>query len=249
MTPQLKLPVAVEACLFDLDGVLTRTAELHAAAWKQMFDAFLVARAAGSAGSTAPFDVRADYERYVDGRPRIDGVRAFLRSRGIELPEGAPSDSATDDTVHGLGRRKNDLVHQLMREKGVAAYPGSVRFMAAVRAARLRRALVTSSENADAVLKAAGFHGEFEAVVDGRVAYELGLNGKPAPDAFLEAARRLDVEPVRCAVFEDALAGVAAGRAGRFGLVVGVNRAGHAYALRDAGADVVVRDLDDLLVL
>lgn len=238
----LRLPRTITACLFDLDGVLTRTAELHAEAWKQAFDPFLRSR-----GDVSPFDARADYDAYVDGKPRLDGVRSFLASRGIELPEGSPDDAPAAETVHGLGTRKNELVHALMAERGVAAYAGSLRFLAATRAAGLRRAVVTSSENADAVLQAAGLGGEFDVRVDGAVARELGLAGKPAPDVFLEGARRLGVEPAQAAVFEDAVAGVAAGHAGGFGLVVGVDRGGEAVELRAAGADVVVADLDELL--
>ena len=245
MTRRLRLPEAIAACLFDLDGVLTRTAELHAAAWKQTFDAFLQTRAAG--GSAVPFDSVADYDAYVDGKPRADGVRSFLASRGIELPEGSPADPSSAETVHGLGRRKKELVHELMAQHGVAAYEGSVRFLEAVQEAELGRALVTSSEDADAVLRAAGLEGAFDVQVDGVVAHELGLAGKPAPDVFLEAARRLGVAPEQAAVFEDALAGVAAGRAGGFGLVVGIDRAGQTAELRSRGADVVVGDLAELI--
>lgn len=247
MKGRLRLPETIAACLFDLDGVLTRTAELHAAAWKRTFDAFLRQRATAGGGSPLPFDAGADYDAYVDGKPRADGVRSFLASRGIELPEGSPDDPPSAATVYGLGRRKNELVHELMAQRGVAAYEGSLRFVAAVREAGLGRAVVTSSENADAVLRAAGLGGVFDVEVDGVVARELGLAGKPAPDVFLEAARRLRVEPRRAAVFEDALAGVAAGRAGGFGLVVGVDRVGQAAELRDRGADVVVADLADLI--
>lgn len=247
MKGRLRLPETIAACLFDLDGVLTRTAELHAAAWKRTFDAFLRQRATAGGGSPLPFDAGADYDAYVDGKPRADGVRSFLASRGIELPEGSQDDPPSAATVHGLGRRKNELVRALMAKRGVAAYEGSLRFVAAVREAGLGRAVVTSSENADAVLRAAGLGGVFDVEVDGVLARELGLAGKPAPDVFLEAARRLRVEPRRAAVFEDALAGVAAGRAGGFGLVVGVDRVGQAAELRDRGADVVVADLADLI--
>ena len=248
MSEVLRLPDAIAACLFDLDGVLTRTAELHAEAWKRTFDAFLSDWAgSGRAGSRAPFDVAADYPAYVDGRPREDGVRAFLASRGVELREGSPADAPSAATVHGLAARKNRLVNELMAERGVTAYPGSVRFLAAVRGAGLARALVTSSENAQAVLHAAGLEREFDVAVDGTVARELQLAGKPAPDFFLEAARRLSVEANRAAVFEDATAGVAAGRAGGFGLVVGIDRGGRAPELRAAGADVVVGDLAELI--
>jgi len=244
----LLLPARIAACLFDLDGVVTRTAKLHAAAWKQTFDAFLRERAARGGGSFVAFDAAADYDSYVDGRPRADGVRAFLASRELELPAGGPSDPPSADTVYGLGARKNLLVRELMAQRGVAAYEGSLRFLEAAGEAGLALALVTSSENADAVLRAAGLAGRFEVLVDGSLARELGLAGKPSPDVFVEAARRLGVAPARAAVFEDALAGVAAARAGGFGLVVGVDRAGQAAALREAGADVVVSDLAELIV-
>ena len=240
------LPDGIAACLFDLDGVVTRTAEIHAAAWKQAFDAFL--RDHGAVGTAeTPFDADRDYAAYVDGKPRADGVRSFLASRGIHLPEGSADDQASAETVHGLARRKNELVHALIARDGVAAYAGSVQFLDAVRDAGLACALVTSSENATAVLRAAGLQHAFMVTVDGALARELGLKGKPAPDFFLEAALRLHVAPAHAAVFEDALAGVAAGHAGRFGLVVGVDRIGHGGELRAAGADVVVKDLAELV--
>ena len=247
MNAPLRLPVAILACLFDLDGVLTRTAELHAAAWKETFDAFLRKRALTESGALEPFDAVSDYGAYVDGKPRAEGVRSFLASRGIQIPEGSASDPCHAPTVHGIGRRKNDLVHALMARRGVAAYEGSVRFLAAMHDAGLRSAVVTSSENAGPVLLAAGLGDAFDVQVDGTVAHELGLAGKPAPDVFLEAARRLDVTPARAAVFEDAIAGVTAGRAGGFGLVVGVDRARHARELRANGADLVVSDLGELI--
>lgn len=248
MTRRLRLPDTIAACLFDLDGVLTRTAELHAAAWKETFDAFLRDRANLLGGAVVPFDAGADYETYVDGKPRAEGVRSFLASRGIELPEGTRADPPSAQTVQGLGRRKDELVHELMAKRGVAAYEGSVRFLAAVQEAGLGRAVVTSSENATAVLHAAALDSAFDVQVDGVVAHELGLAGKPAPDVFLEAARRVGVAPERAAVFEDALAGVAAGHAGGFGLVVGVDRTGEAAELRAHGADIVVADLAELIV-
>ena len=241
------LPDHIAACLFDLDGVLTRTAELHAAAWKQTFDEFLRKRAKDRDEAFVPFDLRADYDAHVDGKPRFDGVRAFLDSRGIELAEGSPSDPPDAGTVHALGERKNRIVRELMESRGVAAYEGSLRFLAAVRGVGLACAVVTSSENADAVLRAAGLEGKFELQVDGADAHRLGLAGKPAPDTFRKAARLLGVSPSQAAVFEDALAGVTAGRAGGFGLVVGVDRAGQADALRASGADVVVADLAELV--
>ena len=241
------LPAGIDACLLDLDGVLTRTAELHAEAWKQTFDDFLHSRVTADGAGARPFDPVADYARYVDGKPRAEGVRSFLASRGIELPEGSPPDPPSAKTVHGLGTRKNQLVLALMAQRGVSAYPGSARFVAVAQEAGLALAVVTSSENAQAVLQAAGLEHAFDARVDGTTAQALGLAGKPAPDVYLEAARRLDVQPARAAVFEDALAGVAAGRAGHFGLVVGVDRSGQAQALRASGADIVVGDLAELI--
>ena len=239
-------PTGVTACLFDLDGVLTQTAKVHAAAWKQMFDDYLRQRADGPT-KFVPFDPVRDYDEYVDGKPRYDGVRSFLASRGIELPEGDPSDPPAAETIHGLGNRKNEIVLRLIREHGVQPYEGSVRYVKAVRAAGLRRAVVSSSTNCRDVLAAAGIEDLFEEIVDGVVAEREQLKGKPAPDTFLAGARALGVEPAEAAVFEDALAGVEAGRAGRFGFVVGVDRVGQADALRAHGADVVVDDLAELL--
>jgi beta-phosphoglucomutase family hydrolase len=244
---RLGLPAGIRACLFDLDGVLTQTARVHAAAWKQMFDEFLRERSKRTREPFVPFDPARDYDEYVDGKPRYDGVRSFLASRGIELPEGDPSDAPTAETVHGLGNRKNELVLALIERDGVQAYDGSVRYVQAVRDAGLRRAVVSSSANTRQVLVAADIADLFEEVVDGIVAEREHLKGKPAPDTFLAAARALDVAAANAAVFEDALAGVAAGRAGRFGFVVGVDRAGQADALREHGADVVVSDLAELL--
>ncbi|MGW3571604.1 HAD family hydrolase [Streptomyces sp. NPDC000941] len=241
---KLRLPESVRACLFDLDGVLTRTAVIHAAAWKEMFDDFLRRR---EGPGFRPFDKVDDYDEYVDGRPRADGVRTFLASRGIELPEGTDQDPPDADTVHGLGTRKNALVLEKIREEGVEAYPGSVRFVEAVRAAGLRTAVVSSSANCRDVLISAKIEHLFEVRIDGVVAAERGLAGKPRPDTFLEAARDLGVAPVAGAVFEDALAGMEAGRGGRFGCVVGVDRVGQGEALRAHGADIVVLDLAELL--
>jgi beta-phosphoglucomutase family hydrolase len=244
------LPRTIRACLFDLDGVLTRTARVHATAWKEMFDAFLRDRAAqtGDGGEPfAPFDPVADYSEYIDGKLRYDGVRSFLTSRGIELAEGAATDSPDSNTVHGLGNRKNELVLSLIRAKGVDAYDGSVRYVRAAGDAGFRRAVVSASANTRDVLDAAGIADLFEVRVDGIVAAEQRLRGKPAPDTFLAAAKALGVDASEAAVFEDALAGVAAGRAGGFGFVVGVDRVGQAEALREHGADVVVHDLAELL--
>ena len=238
----LGLPDTIRACLFDLDGVLTQTAKVHDAAWKAMFDAYLASREE----PFRPFDEVRDYDEYVDGRPRYDGVRAFLQSRGIDLPEGRPDDPPAAETVHGLGNRKNEIVLKMIREHGVQPYEGSVRYVRAARDAGLRRAVVSSSANARDVLEAAGIADLFDTVVDGAVAERERLEGKPAPDTFLAGARALDVEPADAAVFEDALAGVQAGRAGGFGFVVGVDRAGQADALREHGADIVVDDLAEL---
>ena len=242
----LGLPPEVRGLLFDLDGVLTRTATLHAAAWKQMFDDFLAGLDDGPDGPQPPFSDR-DYDRYVDGRPRLDGTRAFLASRGITLPEGSPGDPPGTATVQGLSNRKNDLVLAMMASQGVDVYPGSVRYVDAAREAGLGCAVVSSSANARDVLQSAGLADRFDAVVDGRVAGEQGLAGKPAPDTFLAGARALGVGPAQAAVFEDAIAGVEAGRAGNFALVVGVDRVGQADELARHGADVVVTDLAELL--
>ena len=243
----LGLPAGVRALLFDLDGVLTETATVHAAAWKRMFDEYLRARAEREGGELVPFDSDRDYGEYVDGKPRADGVRSFLASRGIELAEGADDDPPAAETVHGLGNRKNELVLRLIDEQGVDAYPGSVRYLEAARDAGVPGCVVSSSANARAVLAAAGIDGFFADVVDGVVAERDGLRGKPAPDTFLAGARALGVEAGEAVVFEDALPGVEAGRAGAFGCVVGVDRVGHADALREHGATLVVRDLAELL--
>jgi beta-phosphoglucomutase family hydrolase len=237
----LGLPDGIAACLFDLDGVLTKTAEVHARAWKQTFDAFLEDRGG------EPFDLVHDYDEYVDGKPRLDGVRDFLASRDIELPEGSPDDPPGAPTIQGLANAKNELVLGMIREDGVEAYEGSVRYLHAARDAGLRRAVVSSSHNCKDVLVAAGIEDLLEVRVDGVVAEARGLKGKPAPDTFLDAARELGVEPGRAAVFEDALAGVQSGHDGGFGCVVGVDRAGQREALLAHGATVVVDDLAELL--
>jgi beta-phosphoglucomutase family hydrolase len=242
-----RLPDGIVACLFDLDGVLTQTAKVHAAAWKQMFDAYLAAHARRAGEPFRPFELPGDYVRYVDGKLRADGVRSFLASRAIVVPEGSPDDPPSADTVHGLGTRKNDLVLQLIRTQGVDVYPGSVRFVEVVRAAGLRTAVVSASKNCREVLVSAGLAHLFEVRVDGIVAERDHLAGKPAPDMFFAAARTLGVTAGASAVFEDAVAGVEAGRAGSFGWVVGVDRVSNAASLSAAGADVVVGDLGELL--
>jgi beta-phosphoglucomutase family hydrolase len=237
----------VKAVLFDLDGVLTDTASLHKAAWKQMFDEFLFVRAERSGGQFSPFDARTDYEVHVDGKPRSDGVRDFLASRDIELPEGEPGDPPGADTVNGLGNRKNAALTERIRTDGVRVFEGSRRYLEAARDAGLRRAVVSSSANTADVLEVTGLASLVEVQVDGNTIREEGLRGKPAPDTFLRAAARLGVRPDQAAVFEDALAGVRAGRAGNFRQVVGVNRGNHRDALRAQGADIVVDDLGELL--
>ncbi|MEA2394952.1 MAG: hypothetical protein QOJ82_2843 [Solirubrobacteraceae bacterium] len=243
----LGLPDGITACLFDLDGVLTRTAEVHARAWKQVFDEFLQRRAQRHGTRYVPFDLHDDYDAYVDGKPRLDGVRDFLASRGVELPEGGPDDPPDAETVNGLAQAKNDLVLRLIREQGVEAYEGSVRYLHAARDAGLRRAVVSSSHNCHDVLVAAGIEDLLEARVDGVTAEEQHLRGKPAPDMFLAGARALGVAPAQAAVFEDALVGVQAGHDGGFGFVVGVDRAGQRGALLAHGASIVVEDLAELL--
>lgn len=238
------LAPGVRGCLFDLDGVLTQTATVHAKAWKEMFDAFLLERSTATGVPFVPFDTAADYDQYVDGKPRADGVRSFLASRGITLPEGrVPGVS----TVAVLGDRKNGIFRQLLRRDGVQAYPGSLRYLRAVRRLGIRCAVVSSSVNCRDVLVAAGIEDLFDSRVDGVVAQRRNLAGKPAPDTYLYAALCLALDPSECAVFEDALAGVEAGRAGGFGQVVGIDRVGQAQALRDQGATVVVGDLSELL--
>ena len=241
------LPPRVSACLFDLDGVLTDTASVHAAAWKEMFDGFLRARAETLGEPFVPFDIATDYPAYVDGKRRQDGTRSFLASRNIELPEGAPDDPPEADTISGLGTRKNNLVHEKIARDGVTVYPGSVRYLEAAKAAGLRIAVVSSSANTEEVLRVTGLDRFVEARIDAQVAISRDLKGKPAPDTFLAGAAALGVGPDQAVVFEDAIVGVEAGRAGSFALVVGVDRVGHAQALRDHGADIVVTDLAELI--
>jgi beta-phosphoglucomutase family hydrolase len=243
----LGLPDGIKACLFDLDGVLTQTAKVHDAAWKQTFDELLRKRADESGEKFVEFDPEHDYDEYVDGKPRYDGVRSFLESRGISLPEGSPDDPPSANTICAIGNRKNNLVLKLIEDQGVEAYEGSVAYVRAVRDAGLRRAVVSSSANTKAVLAGAGIEDLFEARIDGLVADQQHLKGKPAPDTFLAGAAALGVDAAQAVVFEDALAGVQAGRDGQFGYVVGVDRVGQAEALREHGASVVVKDLSELL--
>ena len=243
----LGLPDTVQACLFDLDGVLTDTARVHTRAWKAVFDAFLTARAERTGEPFVPFDPRADYSRFVDGRKRDDGVRAFLASRSITLPEGTDDDPPEAQTVHGLGTRKNEAFRQTLLADGVEVFEGSRRYLAAVTAAGLATAVVSASANAAEILALTGLETFIGERVDGVTLRTEHLAGKPAPDSFLRAAELLGVEPAAAAVFEDALSGVAAGRAGGFGFVVGVDRVGHREELLGNGADVVVTDLEQLL--
>ncbi len=235
------LPEAVTACLFDLDGVLTSTAVVHRRAWKRTFDEFLRRRDPNA----APF-TEQDYATYVDGRPRLDGTRGFLESRGIHLPEGEPADPPDAETVCGLGNRKNDAFNAVLARDGVAPFPGSVALLDVLRGLGMPLAVVSSSVNAPAVIAAAGLEGRFVTVVDGRVAHDLGLPGKPAPDTFLHAASACGSTPGRSVVVEDAVSGVRAGATGGFGLVIGVDRGAGAEVLTEAGAHVVVSDLGEL---
>jgi len=240
-------PSRFDAVLFDLDGVLTDTARIHAASWKKMFDAYLQRRAERSGEAFRPFEIASDYGPHVDGKPRYDGVRDFLASRGIELPQGSPEDPPSRETVCGLGNRKNEMVNAAIESEGVEPYAGSVALLDHVHGLGLRTAVVSASKNCAAVLVAAGIDGRFDTRVDGVVLERESIRGKPAPDSFLEAARRLEVEPARAVVIEDAISGVQAGRAGRFGLVVGVARKNDAEQLAENGADTVVLDLAELL--
>jgi beta-phosphoglucomutase family hydrolase len=236
-----------DAVLFDLDGVLTDTAGIHASSWKRMFDAYLRSRAQRTGEAFRPFNIATDYKLHVDGKPRYDGVRDFLHARGIDLPEGAPRDAPDAETICGLGNRKNELVNAAIDAGEVVTYPGSVELVRRLRNADIKCAVVTSSQNRAAVLEAAGIADLFDAAVDGNTIIELGLAGKPAPDSFLQAAKALGVPPERAVVVEDALSGVEAGANGKFGLVIGVARHGNAEELKRHGAHVVVNDLSELL--
>ena len=236
-------PRDYDAVLFDLDGVLTKTASVHAAAWKKLFDDFLERRATAAGERFVPFDIESDYRRYVDGKPRLDGVTSFLTSRTIELPIGTSDDVPDAQTMHALARRKDEYFLQHLERQGVERYEAAVTLVEALRAHDVKTAVVSSSRNCATVLEAAGIAALFDARVDGMDIERLGLPGKPAPDMFLEASRRLAVEPGRAVIVEDAIAGVAAGHAGAFGMVIGVDRGGRSQALREAGADVVVTSL------
>jgi beta-phosphoglucomutase family hydrolase len=243
------LPDGVTACLFDMDGVVTQTAVVHAAAWKEMFDDFLRQHAKDTGTEFVAFDPHHDYDAYVDGKPRLDGTRSFLESRGIELPEGSPDDPAGKATINGLSNKKNDLVLAKLAEGKVQVYDDTITYIHAVRAGGLATAIVSSSANTQQVLDSAGIAGLFDVRVDGQIAKERGLRGKPAPDTFLAAAQELHVPASQAVVFEDAVAGVEAGHAGHFAFVVGVDRVGHAAELRQHGADVAVQDVASLLTM
>lgn len=236
-----------DAVLFDLDGVLTDTAKMHAACWKKMFDEYLQRHASKKGEAFQPFEIATDYRLYVDGKPRFDGVRDFLESRGIELPEGTPDDNPQTETVCGLGNRKNDLINEVIESMGVEAYDGSITLARQFRNEGIKIAVITSSQNCDVVLKAAKIADLFEVKVDGNVIHEKNFAGKPAPDSYLEGANRLGVDPQRTVVVEDAISGVQAGRNGGFGLVIGIDRKGNGDELRQNGADVVVKDLGEFL--
>lgn len=240
-------PDKYDAVLFDLDGVITATAKLHAACWKKMFDEYLEKRSKETGEPFKPFEIATDYKLYVDGKPRYDGVRDFIRSRGIELPEGTSEDSPQTKTVRGLGNRKNDLINEVIDSVGVDAYEGTITLARQIRDEGIKIAVVTSSQNCDVVLKAAKIEDLFEIRVDGNTIHEQHLSGKPAPDSYLEGAKRLGVDPRRTVVVEDAISGVQAGRNGKFGLVIGVDRKGNGDELKKNGADIVVKDLGEFL--
>lgn len=237
---------AFDAALFDLDGVITQSAQLHAQAWQETFDPFLKERARQLREGLVPFNVITDYAQYVDGKPRLDGIRSFLQSRGIDIPEGEIDDSMVAMTINGLAKRKNAVFLKLLHGQGVSIYPDAAALLQALRGIECHTAIITASRNCKAVLEVTGLTDRFDVQIDGNVARELNLSGKPAPDTFIEAARRLAVEPGRAIVIEDSIAGVTAGRAGDFGLVVGVDRADRKAQLLAAGADHVVADLMEL---
>jgi beta-phosphoglucomutase family hydrolase len=243
----LGLPAGVTACLFDMDGVLTKTATVHAAAWKEMFDEFLQQHAKDTNTPFVPFDSVKDYDAYVDGKPRLDGTRSFLQARHIDLPDGTEDDPPGKATIYGLSNRKNDLVLAKLAQGKVEVYQGTVRYIRSARKLGIKTAIVSSSANTKQVLDVTGLADLFDTRIDGQITTERGLNGKPAPDTYLAAAAALPVTADHAAVFEDALAGVEAGRAGHFALVVGLDRVGQAAELKSHGADIVVKDLDELM--
>ena len=236
-----------DAALFDLDGVVTNTTDVHARAWQHLFDEYLEADSIRTGRPFRPFDIEYDYRQYVDGKPRYEGVKSFLDSRGIALPWGLPDDGPEKDTIYGLGNKKDGYFEAYLKKSGVVVYPATVRFLRMVRARGMKAAVVSSSNHTQQVVEAAGLTPLFDARIDGHETQRLHLRGKPAPDTFLEAARRLKVDPARAIVIEDALAGVEAGRNGGFGLVIGLDRRNQAEALRRYGADLVASDLAELL--
>ena len=240
-------PERFDAVLFDLDGVLTDTAKVHAACWKKMFDEFLRKWAESRGEEFRSFSITEDYYLYVDGRLRSDGVRYFLRSRNINLPEGDPDAPPESETVSGLGNRKNDMVNALMESEGIDVYPDSVAWVRLLREQGYKTAVVSASSNCKTVLNSAKILDLFDTIVDGTVAADLGLEGKPSPDTYLNAAEQLGAEPKRTVVVEDAISGVQAGRSGGFGLVIGVARKGNIKELKENGADLVVTDLSELI--
>jgi beta-phosphoglucomutase family hydrolase len=246
--PHLISSTRFDAVIFDMDGVVTDTASLHGTAWKDMFDRFLHEHAQKSGQEQPPFDLNRDYRQYVDGKPRFDGIRSFLASRNISLPEGSLGDAPGMDSVYALGNWKNEMFAKLLEEQGAIAYPGTVRFIHDLHQAGIKTGIISSSKNAEKILRSAQVLDLFDVKVDGVDSLRLGIVGKPAPDIFLRAARDLGTEPRRSVVVEDAISGVQAGRAGHFGLVVGVDRIGNPAALSENGADVVVADLDEMRV-
>lgn len=236
-----------DAALFDLDGVLVKTTQLHATCWKRMFDCFLSSDAARRRVAFHAFAIQTDYPRHVNGKPPYDGVRDFLASRGIGVPEGEPADPPDRESICGLGNRKRALFLQALEANGVEVYEGALALLRHLRGDGLKTAVVSSSRNCEAILRAAGIADRFDLRIEGELVGRLGLSGKPAPDTFLEAAKQLDVEPARAVVIEDAIAGVQAGRAGHFGLVIGVDRRVSPAELYAAGADVVVDDLAETI--
>ncbi|WP_447986626.1 HAD family hydrolase [Nitrospira sp. Nam74] len=236
-----------KAALFDLDGVVTKTAAVHARAWRHLFNDYLKADSIRTDQPFRPFDIEHDYRQYVDGKPRYEGVKSFLDSRGIALPWGTPTDGPEENTIYGLGNKKDGYFQTYLRETGVEVYPGTVRFLRMVRDHGMKTAVVSSSNHAQQVIETAGLTPLFDTRIDGHEAQRLHLRGKPAPDTFVEAARRLDVPPPQAIIIEDALAGVEAGRKGGFGLVIGLDRRNQAEALRQHGADIVAADLAEFL--
>lgn len=243
----LKLPENIRACLFDMDGVLTQTAKVHSEAWKAMFDAFLKQRAEQDGSPFVPFNITTDYVKYVDGRLRQDGVRTFLQSRGIEIPEGNTDDDASVESIYGLGNRKNNQVVQLIQTEGVETFADAIAFLHAVRSAGIKTAVVSASKNTPEVLRVTNLTDQFDFVMHGGIAAEMHLPGKPAPDTFLAAAEALGEPAANCAVLEDAISGVQAGKAGSFGYVIGVDRVNHGEELKANGADIVLRNLEELV--